>query len=109
MLNLIAQKISDELNVKQSQVEATINLLDGGDSVPFIARYRKEVTGSLDDTQLRVLDERLSYLRELGERREVILNTIEEQGKLTSELKTSILAADTKTSLEDLYKPYMVK
>ena len=79
MLKLIAQQISDELKVKQSQVEATINLLDGGDSVPFIARYRKEVTGCLDDTQLRLLDERLNYLRELNDRRDVILKAISEQ------------------------------
>jgi len=109
MLTSIAQKIAQELNVKQSQVDATINLLDGGDTVPFIARYRKEVTGSLDDTQLRMLNERLSYLRELDERREVVLKTIAEQGKLTSELKSTIQAADTKTRLEDLYKPYIVK
>lgn len=109
MLTSISQKIAAELNVEQAQVDATINLLDAGDTVPFIARYRKEVTGSLDDTQLRQLDERLNYLRELGERRAVILKTIEEQGKLTSELKISLLAADTKTILEDLYKPYRVK
>lgn len=109
MLTPISHRIAQELNVNQSQVEATITLLDGGDTVPFIARYRKEVTGSLDDSQLRLLDERLNYLRELDERRTVILNTIEEQGKLTAVLKTSLLTAQTKTRLEDLYKPYKVK
>lgn len=103
------QRIAEELNVKQSQVEAAVVLLDGGDSVPFIARYRKEVTGSLDDTQLRLLDERLIYLRELDERRDSIIKIIAEQGKLTTELKQNIYAAETKTRLEDLYKPYKVK
>ncbi len=109
MLNSIAQRIAQELNVKHSQVEATIELIDGGDTIPFIARYRKEVTGSLDDTQLRLLDERLIYLRELDERRKVIINTINEQAKLTPELKASLLTAETKTRLEDLYKPYKIK
>lgn len=108
-LTSIAQRIAEELNVHQSQIIATITLLDGGDTVPFVARYRKEVTGGLDDIQLRLLDERLHYLRELDERRAVIIKTIEEQGKLSAELKNSLLAADTKTRLEDLYKPYMVK
>ncbi len=109
MLTSIAQRISEELNVKQAQIEAAINLLDDGDTVPFIARYRKEVTGSLDDSQLRLLDERLLYLRELDDRREVIIKVISEQGKLTPELKGAIYAAETKTHLEDLYKPYKVK
>ncbi|RKZ94141.1 MAG: RNA-binding transcriptional accessory protein [Gammaproteobacteria bacterium] len=109
MLTSVSQRIAQELNVKQSQVVAAIALLDNGDTVPFISRYRKEVTGSLDDSQLRLLDERLIYLRELDERRNVILKTIEEQAKLTPELKSSILAAQTKTRLEDLYKPYKVK
>lgn len=109
MLKSIMQRIAEELNVKQSQVEAAVVLLDGGDSVPFIARYRKEVTGSLDDTQLRLLDERLIYLRELDERRDSIIKIIAEQGKLTTELKQNIYAAETKTRLEDLYKPYKVK
>lgn len=109
MLKPIAQRIAEELNVNQSQVDATITLLDGGDTVPFVARYRKEVTGGLDDIQLRLLDERLNYLRDLDERREVILKTIEEQGKLSSELKAMLLGAETKTRLEDLYKPYKVK
>ena len=109
MLKSITQRIAEELAVKESQVEATINLIDGGDTVPFIARYRKEVTGSLDDTQLRLLDERLIYLRDLDERREVIIKTIAEQGKLTDLLKKSLYEAETKTRLEDLYKPYKVK
>lgn len=105
----IAQRIANELAVKVSQVEAAIALLDEGSTVPFIARYRKEATGGLDDTQLRTLEERLTYLRELDERRVTVLKSIEEQGKLTPELKAAILAADTKTRLEDLYRPYMQK
>ena len=108
MLN-IAQKIAQELAVNESQVVAAIALLDEGATVPFIARYRKEVTGGLDDTHLRNLQERLVYLRELDERRAVVLASISEQGKLTNELKNEILAADTKTRLEDLYRPYMIK
>lgn len=109
MLKSISQRIADQLNVKQSQIDATVTMLDGGDTVPFIARYRKEITGGLDDTQLRLLDERLNYLRELDERREVIIKAIDEQGKLTPELKGAIYASETKTRLEDLYKPYIVK
>ncbi len=105
----IEKTIANELGVKLAQVEATITLLDEGSTVPFISRYRKEVTGSLDDTQLRTLEERLNYLRELEERRETVLKTIEEQGKLSDELKKSILDADTKTRLEDLYAPYKPK
>ncbi len=105
----IEQRIADELGVKLSQVEATITLLDEGSTVPFISRYRKEVTGGLDDTQLRTLEERLHYLRELEDRRTSVLKTIEEQGKLTDTLKKSLLEADTKTRLEDLYAPYKVK
>ncbi len=105
----IEQNIANELGVKLSQVEATITLLDEGSTVPFISRYRKEVTGGLDDSQLRTLEERLNYLRELEERRATVLKTISEQGKLTDELKKSILAADTKTRLEDLYAPYKPK
>lgn len=108
MLN-IAEKIAQELAVKQSQVTAAINLLDEGASVPFIARYRKEATGELDDAQLRDLEERLGYLRELEDRRQVILKSIEEQEKLTTELATSIQAASTKSELEDLYLPYKPK
>ncbi|WP_444996555.1 Tex family protein [Aliikangiella sp. IMCC44359] len=108
MLN-IAEKIAQELSVKQEQVRATIELLDDGASVPFVARYRKEVTGGLDDSQLRDLEERLGYLRELEERRQVILKSIEEQEKLTPELSASIVQAETKSELEDLYLPYKPK
>ncbi len=105
----IYQRIAEELSIAEQQVVATVELLDGGATVPFIARYRKEVTGSLDDTQLRDLHERLGYLRELEDRRATILNSIEEQGKLSPELKRDILNADTKTRLEDLYLPYKPK
>jgi len=105
----IAQKIADELAVKLAQVVATVELIDDGATVPFIARYRKEVTGGLDDTQLRHLDERLRYLREMEERREAILKSIAEQGKLTGELEKEIRAADNKARLEDLYLPYKQK
>ncbi len=105
----IHQRIADELGVRLAQVEAAVRLLDEGATVPFIARYRKEVTGGLDDTQLRNLEERLGYLRELEERRTTVLASIEEQGKLTDELRAAILAAETKTRLEDLYRPYMPK
>jgi len=105
----IAQRIADELNVRVNQVEAAVGLLDEGATVPFIARYRKEVTGGLDDTQLRNLEERLIYLRELEERREAVIKSIEEQGKMTPELKAAIQGADTKTRLEDLYLPYKPK
>lgn len=108
MLN-ISQKIAKELNVNDKQVTAAIGLLDEGASVPFISRYRKEVTGGLDDSQMRDLEERLGYLRELEDRRAVILKSIEEQEKLSPELKNSILAADTKSELEDLYLPYKPK
>ncbi|KHO63968.1 Tex family protein [Pseudomonas flexibilis] len=105
----INSRIAEELAVRPQQVAAAVALLDEGSTVPFIARYRKEVTGSLDDTQLRHLEERLRYLRELEERRGAILASIEEQGKLTAELKREILQADTKTRLEDLYLPYKQK
>ena len=105
----IPQRIAEELSVNQAQVEAAVGLLDEGATVPFIARYRKEVTGGLDDIQLRHLEDRLRYLRELEERREVILSSIDEQGKLTDELKKSILQAATKNRLEDLYLPYKPK
>src|SRR5690554_288613 len=108
-MNSIFRRIADELGVREQQVNATVALLDEGSTVPFIARYRKEVTGSLDDSQLRTLEERLRYLRELEDRRGTILNSIEEQGKLTDELRASIEAADTKNRLEDLYAPYKVK
>src|SRR4029453_17260797 len=102
----IVQIIANELSVGPPQVGAAVALLDEGATVPFIARYRKEVTGNLDDTQLRNLEERLLYLRELEERRAVILASIEEQGKLTDELRGAIEAAATKQALEDIYLPY---
>ena len=105
----IAQRIADELHVRVSQVDAAIALLDDKSTVPFIARYRKEATGGLDDTQLRALDERLAYLRELEDRRASIANSIAEQGKMTPELAAAIAAADTKARLEDLYLPYKPK
>lgn len=105
----VIQKIAEELSVSQQQVNAAVTLLDEGATVPFIARYRKEVTGGLDDIQLRLLDERLAYLRELNTRRETILESIKAQGKLTPALEQSIKAAETKTRLEDLYLPYKPK
>ncbi|RYV03102.1 RNA-binding transcriptional accessory protein [Shewanella sp. OPT22] len=108
-MQTISQIIADELNVSKNQVDATIKLIDEGSTVPFIARYRKEITGALDDTQLRTLDSRLSYLRDLYERREVVLSSIQAQGKLTPELEAQIKQADTKTRLEDLYLPYKPK
>ncbi|MBW7848897.1 MAG: RNA-binding transcriptional accessory protein [Rhodospirillales bacterium] len=105
----IASQIASELGANEAQVAAAVRLLDEGSTVPFIARYRKEATGNLDDTQLRRLEERLHYLRELEDRRTAILKSIEEQGKLTGELERQILEADTKTRLEDLYLPYRPK
>jgi uncharacterized protein len=105
----IAEKIAEEIGCRPQQVLATASLLDEGATVPFVARYRKEVTGGLDDIQLRLLDERLSYLREMEDRRSSILASIEEQGKLTPELAAGIHAADTKQRLEDLYLPYKPK
>ncbi len=105
----IVQRIATELSVQPRQVAAAVQLLDEGSTVPFIARYRKEVTGNLDDTQLRQLEERLLYLRELEDRRTAILSSIEEQGKLTDELRAAIDAADSKQVLEDLYLPYKPK
>jgi uncharacterized protein len=105
----IVERIASEINAKAAQVDAAVQLLDDGATVPFIARYRKEVTGGLDDTQLRTLEERLVYLRELEERRAAVLKSIDEQGKLTPALKLDILGADTKTRLEDIYLPYKPK
>ena len=105
----IESRIAEELGVGLNQVQAAVVLLDEGATVPFISRYRKEVTGGLDDTQMRNLESRLGYLRELEERRTAVLKSIEEQGKLTPDLKTAVLGADTKTRLEDLYAPYKVK
>ena len=105
----INQKVTEELGVKRWQVEAAVNLIDEGYTIPFISRYRKEVTGSLNDEQLRKLYERLIYLRNLEEKKEQVLSSIEEQGKLTEELKQQILAAETLVSVEDLYRPYRPK
>ena len=109
MLPSIEQRLALELSAKPAQVAAAITLMDEGATVPFIARYRKEVTGGLDDTQLRLLEERLSYLRELEDRRKAIVSSIEEQGKMTPELLKSIMLAEDKTRLEDLYLPYKLK
>ena len=109
MAKTISQQIADELGVREAQVEATIKLLDEGSTVPFIARYRKEVTGALDDAQLRTLDERLTYLREMEARRTTILNSIREQGKLDAALEAAIMAADSKGRLEDIYLPFKPK
>lgn len=108
-MNSIFQRIAQELNVSETQVKSAVGLLDEGATVPFISRYRKEVTGGLDDTQLRHLDERLQYLRDMEDRRGAILKAIDEQGKLTPELAGQISAALTKTQLEDLYLPYKTK
>ncbi|WP_404839826.1 Tex family protein [Aeromonas media] len=107
--HVIERQIAGELNARPEQVQAAVRLLDEGSTVPFIARYRKEVTGGLDDSQLRTLESRLGYLRELEDRRQVILRSIEEQGKLTPELARELNGADSKTRLEDLYLPYKPK
>ncbi|HHQ4560117.1 Tex family protein [Aeromonas hydrophila] len=107
--HVIEHQIAGELNARPEQVQAAVRLLDEGATVPFIARYRKEVTGGLDDSQLRTLESRLGYLRELADRRQVILRSIEEQGKLTTELARELNDADSKTRLEDLYLPYKPK
>ncbi|WP_447006951.1 Tex family protein [Saccharothrix isguenensis] len=109
MTTAIHQRIAEELGVRPGQVSAAVDLLDGGSTVPFIARYRKEATGALDDTQLRTLEERLGYLRELEERRAAVLESIRSQGKLDEALEASIRAADSKARLEDLYLPYKPK
>ena len=108
-MHAIARKIADELDVKPNQIEGAMTLLDEGATVPFIARYRKEVTGGLDDTQLRTLATRLGYLRDLEERRQYVLGRIEEQGKLTAQLAAQVHAAESKQALEDLYLPYKSK
>lgn len=109
MSKAICHQIAQELNVRPEQVIAAVTLIDDGNTVPFIARYRKEVTGGLDDTQLRNLDSRLAYLREMDDRRQTILKSIQEQGKLTPDLEQAILSADSKNRLEDLYLPYKPK
>jgi uncharacterized protein len=109
-INLRLQhQLATELSVKPSQVAATMRLMDEGATVPFIARYRKEATGGLDDTVLRLLEVRLMYLKELEARRDVVLGSIAEQGKLTAELQQTIGQADTKQRLEDLYAPFKPK
>ncbi|NOD94778.1 S1 RNA-binding domain-containing protein [Ruegeria sp. HKCCD4884] len=108
-MDRIAHTIATEINARSEQVGAAIKLLDDGATVPFVARYRKEVTGGLDDTQLRLLSDRLTYLRELEARRETILNSIRDQGKLTEDLSKSIARAETKAQLEDIYLPYKPK
>ncbi|MGB5905775.1 MAG: Tex family protein, partial [Xanthobacteraceae bacterium] len=109
MTNSIYRRIADELSVREQQVQAAVELLDGGATVPFVARYRKEATGALDDAQLRTLEERLTYLREMEDRRTVILNSIREQGKLDDALEAAIMAADSKGRLEDIYLPFKPK
>src|SRR5690606_14514624 len=106
MNDSLSRIIAGELQARAEQVAAAVRLLDEGNTVPFIARYRKEVTGGLDDTQLRQLETRLGYLRELEERRQSIIKSIEEQGKLTPELASAINGTLSKTELEDLYLPY---
>jgi protein Tex len=105
----VNRRIADELGVRENQVAAAVDLLDGGATVPFIARYRKEVTGTLDDTQLRTLEERLRYLRELEERRIAILESIDSQGKLDDSLKAQVMSAESKARLEDIYLPFKPK
>ena len=108
-MQTILARIATELSVNEKQVSATVALLDEGATVPFIARYRKEKTGGLDDTQLRYLETRLASLRELEKRRETVLNSIREQGKLSPELEQQVLNAATRTELEDIYLPYKPK
>ena len=105
----IILKLKEELNVEKWQVEAAVKLIDEGNTIPFISRYRKEATGALNDEVLRNLFERLTYLRNLEEKKEQVLGSIEEQGKLTDELKEKILAAETLVVVEDLYRPYRPK
>ena len=105
----IIKKIAEELEVKTSQVDAAVKLIDEGCTIPFIARYRKEVTGALNDEQLRALDDRLKYLRNLEDRKTQVIASIEEQGKLTEELKEQIIKAETMVLVEDLYRPYKQK
>ncbi|HMN34328.1 MAG TPA: Tex-like N-terminal domain-containing protein, partial [Chiayiivirga sp.] len=105
----ITRTIATDIAASPVQVEAAIALLDAGATVPFIARYRKEATGGLDDTQLRLLEDRLAYLRELEDRRAAVIASIEEQGRMTDALRADLAAADTKARLEDLYLPYKPK
>ena len=105
----ITAKLAEELQIRKKQAEAAVKLIDEGNTIPFIARYRKEATGALNDEVLRSLAERLTYLRNLEEKKEQVLSSIEEQGKLTAELKTQILAAETMVVVDDLYRPYRPK
>lgn len=105
----IAAKIASELQIRNNQAEAAIKLIDEGNTIPFISRYRKEATGALNDEQLRKLFERLNYLRNLEDRKSTVLSSIEEQGKLTAELKKQIESAETMVAVEDLYRPYKQK
>ncbi|MBQ1871262.1 MAG: RNA-binding transcriptional accessory protein, partial [Lachnospiraceae bacterium] len=105
----IIKAIAEELKIRPAQVEATVKLIDEGNTIPFIARYRKEVTGALNDEVLRNLYERLTYLRNLEEKKEQVLGSIEEQGKLTDELRAAIVAATTMVAVDDLYLPYRPK
>lgn len=107
-MDIIAQ-LAKELNIKTQQAQAAVQLIDEGNTIPFISRYRKEATGALNDEVLRNLFERLTYLRNLEEKKEQVLASIEEQGKLTEELKRQILAAETLVAVEDLYRPYRPK
>ena len=102
-------KLTEELNVAKWQVDAAVSLIDEGNTIPFISRYRKEATGSLNDEQLRKLNERLTYLRNLEEKKAQVLKSIEEQGKLTDELRAEIEAAETQVAVDDLYRPYRPK
>ena len=105
----INQKITEELNVAKWQVDAAVNLIDDGNTIPFISRYRKEATGELNDEQLRKLNERLTYLRNLEEKKAQVLKSIDEQGQLTDELRAEIEAAETQVAVDDLYRPYRPK
>ena len=102
----IIKKLAEELQIRPGQAQAAVKLIDEGNTIPFISRYRKEATGALNDEVLRNLYERLNYLRNLEEKKEQVLSSIEEQGKLTEELKKQILAADTLVAVDDLYRPY---
>ena len=105
----IIAKLAEELQIKKGQAEAAVKLIDEGNTIPFIARYRKEVTGALSDEILRNLFDRLTYLRNLEDKKQTVLASIEEQGKLTEELKVQILAAETQVAVDDLYRPYRPK
>ena len=105
----IITKIAQELGIRGQQVLSTVTLIDEGNTIPFIARYRKEVTGGLDDEVLRNLSERLTYLRNLEDKKQTVISSIEEQGKMTDELRAAIEAAETQVAVDDLYRPYRPK